>query len=297
MTGQTDIPDALGEFQREFRRDPGLHGTMIAVMAVLSILLLVGIAWLAIKPDGHLAGKVATALFLAALLLLAAYGIRHFWLALWQRFRLHERGLIYFDGRDSHSIPWSRVAEIRETICTVKLYGITASGPKPELELVTTDGVRCSIGTDVLDLESLSPVVAEEVNASLRGRAQQALRRRNPVRFGILSISNRGLVIEAPAPKTWWQELQDRFSTSVHPPVVQPCELSWEEVGGIHLAKTTRGDALADQTTYHRLEIRQKGTERPVLEYPVPEFANFQVFTEVLDALQHPLSKPAANRT
>jgi hypothetical protein len=46
MAVPTGDPDGLGEFQREFRRDPGLHATMIVVSAVFCVLLLTGIAWL-----------------------------------------------------------------------------------------------------------------------------------------------------------------------------------------------------------------------------------------------------------
>jgi hypothetical protein len=283
------MADSLGEFRREYRRDPSPHWAMIAVLAILGLLLSAGIVWLVIKPDGNIIGRAATAILFAVLLPVTAFGIRHFWLKLRERFRLHEHGLEFFDGVRPHRIAWNHVAEIREAISMVKVYGLTASGPKPEVELMTTDGLKCSLSGDVLELESLSPVVTEAVNACLREQADRQLQRGGRMPFGVLHVSRHGIEIESPAPQPWWQTLKERFSQNVNPPVTRPCRLSWNDVDGIRFIQAVRGDALANRTTYQQIEIRAAGTKDPVFVYPVPQFPNFFLLMETLEALEHPI--------
>jgi hypothetical protein len=289
------MANSLGEFRREFRRDPGPNWAMIVVLAVLALLMTAGIVWLVVKPDGNLLGRAATALFFACLVPITVFGIRQFWRRLHERFRLHDHGLEYFDGDRTHPISWDQIAEIREATSTVKVYGLTASGPEPEVELVTDQGLHCSLSSDVLDLKSLAPVVSASVHAHLGEKAERQLQRGGAVPFGPLSVSTRGIEIAAPAPKAWWESLKTRFSQNVHPPVIRPCRLSWEEVDHIRIGKARRGDALSDRTTYCQIEIGAGGDAEPVFVYPIPEFANFFVFLEVLEALNHPIeSMPEA---
>src|SRR5262249_61885270 len=85
-----------------------------------------------------------------------------------------------------------------ESVGTEKMYGITTSGPKLEIELVSRDGVCVSIGKDVQDLEALSTVVARAANDSLRKSACRDIQQGRYVRFGAVAVSERGLLLKAP---------------------------------------------------------------------------------------------------
>src|SRR5262245_8267370 len=187
-----------------------MHGAVLAVFCILSVLALVVIWWMIVKPDSSAIGRALTIAVLAAVFVGAVFGIRHYWLLLAQRFRLHEQGMSYFDGRTSHRLHWTDIVEIRESISTAKLYGITTSGPKLEVALVSRDGVHCSIGTDVLDLEALSTLVARAVNDCLRQNALEKLQRGKAVQFGLVAVSAQGVVLDAPAPRSWLKSIQDR---------------------------------------------------------------------------------------
>ena len=277
-------PETLGAFQREFRRDPGQYLALLSVVAILGVLALVGIGWMIIKPDSSAVGGVGTIAVLAAIVVGAGFGIREFRLLLAQRFRLHEDGLCYYDGRTVHHLHWTDIAEIKESVSTAKMYGITTSGPKLEVDLISRDRVHCSIGADVLDLQALSPVVARAVNDCLRESARQNLRQRKPVRFGVVTVSERGVVLDAPPPRSWLESIHDRMSYRFAPEV-EPCELAWPDIADIRVASRTHGDRPARQITFNQLEIRRRGRKAPVCVYPVPEFPNFTVFTEVMEQL------------
>jgi hypothetical protein len=285
---QSDEPETLGAFQREFRRDPGGPGALLVVCCILGVLALVGIWWMIVKPDSSVIGRVLTIAALAGVFAGAAFGVRQFWLQFEQRFRLHEHGLSYFDGRTAHRLHWNDIVEITESISTAKMYGITVSGPKLGVDLASRDGVRCSIGTDVQDLEALSTVVAHAVNDCLRKQARKQLRQGEAVKFGPVAVSAHGVVLDAPPPRSWLKSIQDRVS-DIFPPEIEPCQLEWQEVTEIRVASRTHGEKMARQITFNQLEIRRRGRKAPVCAYPVPQFPNFTVFAEVLEQLGHPL--------
>lgn len=285
---KSEAPATLGAFQREFRRDPGRHGAVLAVCCVLSLLALAGIGWMIVMPDATALRRAVTIAVLAAALVGAGVGVRHTWRMLAQRFRLHEHGLSYFDGRAAHHLHWTDVAEIRESVSTVKMYGITTDGPKLAVALVSDAGVRCSIGTDVLELEALSPVVVRAVNDCLREDALKRLQRGEAVSFGVVAVSDQGVALDAPPPRSRLQSIWDRMSYTFGPEI-KPCRLGWEDIADIRVAARAHGDKLSRQVTFNQVEIRRRGRKTPVCRYPIPDFPNFTVFAEVLERLGHPL--------
>ena len=55
------------------------------------------------------------------------------------------------------------------------------------------------------------------------------------------------------------------------------------------VAAHTRGEALSRKISFNQLEIRQRGRKAPVCVYPIPQFPNFAVFSEVMEQLGHPI--------
>lgn len=271
----------------EFRAAPGAHWPIIAVFAVLALLCLVGIGWLIIKPGPIDIGRIFTTVVLLILAVVFAIGAGYFWLRLQRRLRLQPGGLEYFDGRQTHRIAWDDVQEIYEVISSVKMLGITVESPQFALALVTSRGVRCDIDKDIQDFQTLGPIVSAEVNRSLSLRARQKLERREFVPFGAVSLSERGVRIQEPAPRPWWEELKQRFEGQTQPRFAQPGEYPWQNVRAIQIVPAIHGSKWADHTTYNQLEIQ--GHNSQIYGCPIPLFPNFAVFNVVLAELNHPL--------
>lgn len=287
MTEDARIASSGQELQGEFRADPGAHWPIIGVLAVLALLSLVGVAWLLIKSGPIDVGRVLTTLLLFTLAAVFLIGVGYFWLRLQRRIRLQERGLEYFDGRQTHQILWDDVEEIYEVVTSVKMLGITVDAPKFALALVTKEVVRCEIDTNVKGFQTLGPLVSGEVNRSLRQRARQKLARHQSVPFGPLNLLAVGIRIDQPAARPWWEELKQRFEGQAQPRFAVPGEYAWRSIRAIQLVSATHGDKWADHTTYNQVEIH--GPTSAIYGCPVPLFPNFALFTEILAELNHPL--------
>jgi hypothetical protein len=162
--------------------------------------------------------------------------------------------------------------------------------PQLGVEFVTSEGVRCQIDKSVQGSDQLAPIVSREVNRRLSERAQKRLQRGQSVPFGCVRLSESGVEIREPPPKTWWERLKHRFESNVDTSVVVPGEYAWHDVEGIGAVSAVRGDRMADRTTYNQVQIRVRGRNDPVLICAVPEFPNFTVFCEVLEQLGRPLT-------
>jgi hypothetical protein len=270
----------LGAFRRESRINREEHWPIILVLIGLGILALAGAVWIVVRPVPWDVGRVACVLFLAGLVVAVAFGVRHYWLRLQRRIGLHENGLMYDDGRQTHGIPWEDVAEIYEAVSAVKVLGLTLGTPKPEATVVSTAGVRCKVDKEIRDAAELVPVVSEAVNTCLRRRAAQELELRRGLRFGILTVSERGLVIEKPPRQSFVEAFRKYLETDVEGADADPGEYGWSEVQSFRIATTRDND-----TTYNQIQIRVNGRKSAVYLCGVPEFPNFAVFTEVLESL------------
>jgi hypothetical protein len=273
------------------RADPGAHWPVIIVFFALALLATAGVVWLIVKPGPVNVGRVLTAIFLAGLAAVCIVGARFFWLRLQRRYRLHESGLEYFDGRQTHEISWDDVLEIYEVISSVKLLGLTVDAPQLGVAFVTTEGVRCDIDKSVLGSDQLAPIVSDAVNQSLRKRARRKQPRRQSVPFECVSLSEAGVVIQEPPPRSWWEVLKHRFESNVDTSVVVPGEYVWGDVRDIRVVSAMRGDKLSNHTTYSQLQIRVQVRKSPVFICGIPEFPNFTLFSELLEELKHPLTR------
>lgn len=187
--GDTSLP--------EFRADSGAYWPMILVCAVLALLATAGFVWGIIKPGGEIALKVLIPPFLALLAVVCAIGARFYWVQLHRRYRLLKDGLEYFDGRQSHEIPWKSVTEIYEVVFSVQMLGLTVDSPQLGVEFVTSEGVRCQIDKNVQGSDQLAPIVSREVNRRLSQRARKELDRRQSVPFGCVRLSDAGVVMNS----------------------------------------------------------------------------------------------------
>jgi hypothetical protein len=251
-------PRLTDEQPTEFRADPGAHWPAIITFCVLALLSLAGVVWLIIRPGPITPGRVLTALFLAVLALLFVAGARWFWLKLGRLFRLHSAGLEYFDGRQTHDIPWDQVVEVYETISSVKLLGVAVDAPQFQVALVTNDGIRCAINRDIQGSDRLAPVVSRAVNQRLSEWASRQLLRRRPVSLGCLSLSETGILIAPPAPLPWWEAVRRRFESQVGSVIVVPGEYAWENIS----ACGSRGACTAAGCPTTRSTIRLRSTCR-----------------------------------
>jgi hypothetical protein len=286
----SDTDSSLTDTPTEFRADPGAHWPIIIVCAVLALLFTAGAVWGIIKPGPVTVGTFWVPPFLALLAVVCVICVRYFWVQLHRRYRLVQGGLEYFDGRQTHEIPWKSVTEIYEVVFSVKLLGLTVDSPHLGVAFVTSEGVRCEIDKNVQRADQLAPIVSREVNRRLSERARKKLERRQGVPFGCVSLSETGVVIQELPPKPWWEKLKHRFESNVDTSVVVPGEYAWHDVEGIGAVSAVRGDRMADRTTYNQVQIRVRGRNDPVLICAVPEFPNFTVFCEVLEQLGRPLT-------
>jgi hypothetical protein len=280
------------ELTGEFRADPAAHWPIIGVLAVLALLSLVGVGWLIVKPGPVDVGRVLTAVFLFILAGAFLAGLGYYWLRMARWIRLEEKGLTYFDGRQTHNIRWDDVQEVYEVISSVKLLGITVDAPQFALSLVTSGGVRCEIDKDIRGCQTLGPLVSREVNRSLSQRARHKLARRESVPFGAVSLSEAGVRIEEPAALPWWETLKHKLEGQAQPRFAVPGQYAWQQVRAIQIVPAMEGSKWADHTTYNQLQIQ--GLTSPLYGCPVPLFPNFAVFTETLDALNRPLVRAEA---
>lgn len=288
MTDDTTAAAATRpDLQGPFRADPAAHWPIILVLVVLTLLALVGVVWVIIRPGPIDIGRILTALLLGTLAVVFVAVAGYFWLRLQRRIQLRERGLEYFDGRQTHLFSWDDVRDIYEVITSVKLLGLTVDAPNFGALLVTKDGVRCEIDSNMQGFQTLGPLVSGEVNASLLQRARSALKQGGRVPFGQVSLSQRGVVIEEATAQPWWEMLKQRFEGHTEPRVAVPGEYGWQDIRAIQIVPAVHGEKWADHTTYNQLEIQTR--HGPVYGCPVPVFPNFAVFTEILNELKHPL--------
>ena len=199
----TDSDSSLAENPADFRADPGAYWPMIIVCAVLALLATIGTVWGAIKPGPVDVLRILVPPFLALLAVVCTIGVRYYWLQLHRRYRLVKDGLEYFDGRQTHEVPWKSVSETYEVVFSVKLLGLTVDSPHLGVALVTSEGVRCEIDKNVQGADQLAPIVSREVNRWLSERARKKLERRQGVPFGCISLSETGVAIQEPPPKPW----------------------------------------------------------------------------------------------
>jgi hypothetical protein len=275
----------------EYRADPGAHWPLVIVLALLGLLSLAAVVWLAIKPGPFHVSRVLTAIVLAGVGVASATGTRFFWRQLHRRYGLHDSGLQYFDGGRTHEIAWDDVREIYETVSSVRLVGVSVDGPQWRVAIVTTEGVRCEIDKSILGADRLVPVVSAAVNRSLRQRVESMLNGIDGAQFGCVSLSQRGIAVHDPPPIAWWKALQRRIESDVNASVVVPGTYRWHDVEELRIAPASRGDRLSNRTSYNQLEIRVQGKSSPVVICAVPEFPNFALFCHLIEEWQHPLKR------
>ena len=128
------------------------------------------------------------------------------------------------------------------------------------------------------------------MNRSLRKRAKRRLKHGRSVAFGCVCLSEAGIDIEEPPPKSLVEFLKHGRG-NVNKGVAVPGQYAWDDVNDIRVARAIYGSRLSKHTTYNELQIRVNRRKDPVFAWGIPEFPNFALFEKVLKALGHELER------
>jgi hypothetical protein len=274
----------LGPFRKRFRANLDESLPMVFVLGGLAMLIPFGCYLIIRKAGPWDAVRIGCLLFLAGLAAICLYGVRFYWRASRRAVSLHENGVSYFDGTRGHAIPWSEIAEIYEVTSGMTVLGISVGKSKPEVTIVTDQGVQVRIDKTILGGDELAPMVASAVNDLLRPHAEKRLRNREPVTFGCLSVSEKGIVIEKPSRRSIVGSVQYQLETDMDDFEARPGDYAWGDIRDIRIATGSSHTA-----SYKQVEIYVVGHKFPAFLCGIPEFPNFWLFTETLRQLNRPL--------
>lgn len=273
----------LGPFRKRFRANLEESMPMVVVLGGLAVAATYG-CYLLIRKAGPWDGaRIGCVLLLAGVAAVCLFGVRFYWRASRRGISLHDNGLAYFDGLTTYAIPWSDIAEIYEVVSGVKVLGFSVGQSKPEVTAVTEKGVQVRIDKTILGREELAPIVSSAATDLLRQRVKRRLDERQPVTFGCLSLSEKGIVIEKAPSRSIVGTIQYQLETDMDDFEARPGDYPWEEIRDIRI--TT---ASSDTASYNQIEIYVNGHKFPAFLCGIPEFPNFSLFAETLRELKHP---------
>src|SRR5262245_11612902 len=199
-------------------------------------------------------------------------------------------GLVFRVGSREDAVSWDDVAELYYSEQFSDLFGTPSETLRREfggqrnlrLRLVTTAGRTYRVDNTYRGVEPLCRATIAGVLASLRARAEVALRRGDAVAFGPVSLNAEGLTVEG-GEREWWHLTVRAVREYLKGIEVHGSgHLAFAEVGSIRAEVVTRGPA-----TYHAVVIRERGRKKPWALLPVPEMPNFDLFAELLARFGH----------
>ena len=208
------------------------------------------------------------------------YGTRAYWRASHRAVSLYDNGISYFDGTTAHEIPWPDIAEIYEVMSGTNVLGFSVGKSRPEVTVVSDKGVQVRIDKTISNGDHLAPIVTSAMNGLLWQHAERQLRDREPVKFGCLSVSEKGIVIEKLPSRSVVRAVQYELETDMDDFEARPGDYPWEDIRDIRVESASSRTA-----TYKQVAIYVNGQKFPVFLCGIPEFPNFWLFTEIMQQL------------
>jgi hypothetical protein len=280
-------PGPLGRLVREHGPDRQRLITFVVVSGLIAAFFLGLIVRQLLQPFAwHV--KVISVLLFGSLGGACVGGVVYFARRFRWRVRLHECGLEFVRGSRVDVVPWDDVQSLYSEVRTATMSGVPFDPVEPDLRLrlVTTAGKRYPLDNTFRDLVPLSAAVTEGVLASLRSRADRALRRGEGVPFGPMAIFPDGIAI-AGGRRRWWDIISAPLGQALSKTTLVGGRLAWDEVKTIRIEAASQGPQ-----SYFQIVIKKKGKKAPWAVQRVPDIPNFELFVQLVERLHQPIRSP-----